>query len=181
MGENEVPIIGIECDGKIVIGGDFATVNGVKRRQIARLLADGALDASFDPGDGPNSHVGVVIQQPDGKIVIGGFFTMVDGQNRNYFSRLNGDGSLDVTFDPRVGADSFVYALALQPDNQLLIAGSFGNIDGQARSHIARVFNNLSGPAIELIPAKALGSLNLVLQPDARLQGTVETSEDLLT
>ena len=41
----------LQPDGKILIGGRFwRPVNGMARKRIARLLPDGALDASFDPG-----------------------------------------------------------------------------------------------------------------------------------
>ena len=38
--------------------------------------------------------------QPDGKVVIGGDFTQVDGYARNHVARLNPDGSLDTSFNP---------------------------------------------------------------------------------
>ena len=34
-------------DGKMIIGGSFTTVGGVARANIARLNADGSVDASF--------------------------------------------------------------------------------------------------------------------------------------
>jgi hypothetical protein len=53
--------------------------------------------------------------QPDGRVVIGGDFTHVDGVTRNYLARLNADGSLDTSFNPGNTLNGSVYALALPP------------------------------------------------------------------
>ena len=49
--------------------------------------ADGSLDASFDPGTGANDPVQALAIQPDGKILIGGWFTSYNGTGRNYIAR----------------------------------------------------------------------------------------------
>ncbi len=43
-----VSVIKRQNDGKILIGGDFAYVNGIPRTGLARLNNDGSLDESFD-------------------------------------------------------------------------------------------------------------------------------------
>src|SRR5262245_51979124 len=43
----------VMSDGKIVIGGEFSLVDGIKRNSIARLHPNGEVDPAFDPGDGP--------------------------------------------------------------------------------------------------------------------------------
>jgi len=43
---------GVQPDGKVLIQGDFARVNGVDRFRLARLNADGSLDTGFNPGSG---------------------------------------------------------------------------------------------------------------------------------
>lgn len=52
--------------------------------------------------------------QPDGKSVIGGAFTTVNTVGRVRVARLNSDGSVDTSFNPRVGPDSSVFDLSLQ-------------------------------------------------------------------
>ena len=70
----------VQNDGKIIIGGDFTTVNGVARKGIARLNADGSLDSGFNPGAGVNTNgkIYALGLQADGRIVIGGDFTTFD-------------------------------------------------------------------------------------------------------
>src|SRR5690606_36717529 len=74
--------------------------------------------------------------QPDGKVLVGGFFTQLGGKPRNRLARLNPDGSLDATFDP--GANHAVYSLALQPDGKVLVGGVFTQLGGQPRNLLAR-------------------------------------------
>jgi len=81
----------IQPDGKLVIGGTFTSVNGANRHNIARLNDDGSLDASFDPGVGPDGAVRSIALQPDGNILIGGDFLNVNGVMRRYAARLYGD------------------------------------------------------------------------------------------
>ena len=126
-GANSYVVVTEQPDGKIVIGGNFTTFNGTARNHIARLNADGSLDSSFNPGSGTNNTVSSVAVQADGKIVIGGGFTSINGTARNYIARLNADGSLDTTFNPGSGANGYVYTLALQADRKILIGGTFTN------------------------------------------------------
>ncbi len=55
-----------------------------------------SVEDSFNPD--ANGAVNVIVTQPDGKIIIGGEFTQVGGQTRNYIARLNFDGTLDTDF-----------------------------------------------------------------------------------
>lgn len=135
--------IAVQADGKIVIGGSFTTVNGVPRNNLARLNSDGSteLAATFDPGTGPNAEVQAVLVQPDGKILVSGYFAMVNGTTRNAIARLNANGTLEssATFNPGTGPNFSASSMALQADGKILLAGLFMSFNGQARSRIARI------------------------------------------
>jgi hypothetical protein len=75
-GENgsQINCMALETNGQIVVGGAFSTFNGVNRSYIARLNADGGLNAAFNPGVGPSGQVNCVAVQSDGKVLIGGSF-----------------------------------------------------------------------------------------------------------
>lgn len=144
----------VQQDGKALIGGDFTSVNDTPRNRVARLNPDGSLDPSFNPGSGPSYNVGSVALQEDGKVVIGGLFSSVDGTPRNNVARLNADGSLDSSFDPGSGPNSQV-AVAVQRDGKVLIGGGFNYVNGIPRKFIARLdsdggvdpsFNSSGGP-----------------------------------
>lgn len=117
----------IQSDGKIIIGGDFWSYNGVSRKYIARLNADGSLDTSFNVGTGPDWLVRASAIQSDGKIIIGGMFTNYNGIARNGVARLNTNGTLDTTFNPNGinATNAFVHTISIQSDGKIIVGGSF--------------------------------------------------------
>ncbi|WP_033316646.1 delta-60 repeat domain-containing protein, partial [Pontibacter roseus] len=113
--------------------------NGTPRSFIARLNADGTLDASFNPGTGFNRELYSLALQPDGKVLVGGNFFSFNGTPRNFIARLNADGTLDASFNPGSGFTDYVVSLAFQPDGKVLVGGSFTSFNGTPRSRIARL------------------------------------------
>lgn len=130
----------VQPDGKILIGGSFTTLGGQTRTRLGRLNANGGLDLSFNPG-ASNTYAGgtvySLVEQVDGKILVGGDFTTLGGQARTNIGRLTPDGSIDPGFNP--GANSYVYSIAVQPDGKTLVGGGFYTLAGQSRSHIGRL------------------------------------------
>ena len=134
----------IQADGKIIIGGLFTAYNLTQKGYIARLNTDGTLDTTFALGSGfskglTTPNLNAIVIQPDGKIIVGGFFTAYNGINRNYITRLNSDGSLDTTFNPGLGANNNVNSLVLLPDGKIILVGSFTSYNGIARNRIVRI------------------------------------------
>lgn len=131
----------LQSDGKIIIAGQFTTYNGINRSRIARLNADGTLDVSFNPGSGANNEVISLALQNDGKILIGGRFTLYNGTSSVGLARLNTDGSLDTSFitGTGTGASSSVSAIIIQPDGKIVIGGLFLSYNGITRGRIARL------------------------------------------
>jgi len=62
--------------------------------------------------------------QADGKIVVAGRFTFVNGDARNGLARLNGNGSHDPAFNPAYGGEILALHVAVQPDQKLLVGGT---------------------------------------------------------
>jgi uncharacterized delta-60 repeat protein len=99
------------------------------------LLAASAateIDPTFQPvalaSDGrytPAIHA--VALQPDGKILVSGFFESVNANPRNSVARLNADGSLDPSFVPALPIHSYVTSMAPQPDGKILINHDSGH------------------------------------------------------
>src|SRR5690606_35608434 len=81
-------------NGQILIAGEFTHYNGIARKGIALLDADGSLNTGFDPGEGFDAGVNVLVLQPDGKIIAGGDFTTYNGTIRNRIVRIHPDGSI---------------------------------------------------------------------------------------
>ena len=122
----------------------------------------------FDPG--ANGSIYAMVVQPDGKVLVGGAFTMLGGGTgttpRNRIGRFNSDGSLDAGFNP--GANSDVYALALQADGKILVGGIFTTLGGMTRNWIGRL--NANGSLDTTFDAGANGAVySLAVQPDGRI------------
>lgn len=165
-----VKAIAVQPDGKILIGGQFHWVRPAGSASnttiwgIARLNADGTLDNSFlnaPAGSVKSNHnVRGIAVQPDGKIVIGGYFTLIDGVARNRIARLNANGTLDTTFNVGVGANGNVEDVKLQPDGKILISGSFTSVQGTTIWGVARLNANGSLDTTFVPNAAATGSIN---------------------
>jgi uncharacterized delta-60 repeat protein len=96
----------------------------------------GQVDLSFDAGSitvfGTPDILAILVQ-PDGKILIGGLFTQVQGVTRNGLARLHPDGSLDTSFVPPFPVAATLptaHAFVLQPDGKILVGGQGLNVGG---------------------------------------------------
>ena len=134
-----VNALAVQPDGKILVGGSWMWLSGKQggSRVLVRLNADGSLDTGFNPVLDSMASVSALAVQADGKILIGGYFSAVDGVTRRSIARLNPDGTLDPDFAP--DAEGSVYALALQPDGGILVGGSFWTLGGVPCACIGRL------------------------------------------
>lgn len=137
IGGGGITAIAIQADGKIVVGGTFIKLGGQARNYIGRLNADGSLDTSFNPGISNYSYVKTLAVQPNGKILVGGYFTSIGGYGRNHIGRLNADGSVDTSFNPGAGGE--VDAITVQSDGKILVGGYFTTLGGSSRTRIGRL------------------------------------------
>jgi uncharacterized delta-60 repeat protein len=124
---SEVFALAAQPGGKILVGGRFSTLGGVAKPTLARLNANGTLDTTFQSPLADGQVVYALALQPDGKILAGGSFGLV---------RLNANGSSDASFTSSV--NSAVRTLAFVYPDQLLLGGSFTQVDGQPRFGLAR-------------------------------------------
>ncbi len=121
-----LPVIGDEAeitslsrypDGKILVAGNFSHVNGLPRFGLARLLATGSLDTSFQPfADRPEGWSNAALALPDGRAVVGfGDFNLYLINTNNTLTDLSAINQYDS-----------VSALALQADGKVLVGSDFG-------------------------------------------------------
>ncbi len=128
-----------ESGGKILVAGDFDTVDGQPAGRLLRLLPNGAADPTFIPGAGANAAIRCMLILSNQKILIGGDFTQYDGIQRGRIARLNSDGTLDTGFNPGSGFDGPVHCLQTQfqiPSNYF-VGGNFSNYNGTPRANLA--------------------------------------------
>jgi uncharacterized delta-60 repeat protein len=134
------------------------------------------VDATFNPaGGGANNSVNAVaVSAADGKVIIGGGFTSVNGTARNGIARLNSDGSLDTNFAPSSGADNVVYAVTLLADGKVLVGGAFGTFNGLRRTGLARLNADGSVDTFFDVPGGLAGGTvtrvnAIAVQPDGKV------------
>lgn len=136
---NSILAASLQGDSKIIIGGNFTSYNGTLRNKIARLNTDGTIDNSFDPGGSVNYYVNTISIQNNGKIIIGGNFSLFNGNSRNNIVRLNTNGTIDNTFNIGNGANGEVRTTSIQSDGKIIIGGDFTSYNGVGRNRIARI------------------------------------------
>ena len=101
---------------------------------VAANASNSLIDSNFTPN--VNGEIKAIAIQSDGKILIAGSFTQVNGVTRNRIARLNVNGTLDA-FDPV--ANNTVLKLAVQSDGKILVGGMFTEVGGVSRNNIARL------------------------------------------
>jgi uncharacterized delta-60 repeat protein len=149
--EGEIYAMIIQPDGKLVVGGKFESYNGSYHRNIMRLNADGAIDASFHDTMGTCNDRPVVyetqrwgevtkmVQYPDGKIIMGGGFNWYNYALTGNLTRISANGDLDLTFNPGTGFNNTVTSTAVLPDGKIMVAGNFSKYFGVDKKGVARL------------------------------------------
>lgn len=150
----------VQQGGKIIVSGSIhvgSNFSGSKA-YLFRLLPDGSLDEEF-------SHPGVfnsnqsMIQQPDGKIIVGGYLTS-DFVTYHLF-RMFPDGSYDNSFQLPGYITRSVQSISIQPDGNLIVGGFFDDINGDSdHNFLARI------EAAEPTPLAAQPASNYAPEPD---------------
>jgi uncharacterized delta-60 repeat protein len=152
-------------DGYLVYDGYFVT----------RHHADGSRDTSFAPALGNRIYGGgeivrAVAVQPDGKVLVGGYFHAINGTNRNAIVRLHANGTLDTNSALGIGGSDLdsVSALAVQPDGKVLVNGGFAASGGTNQGGIARL-NADTSLDTSFNPTPGTYGGPIALQPDGKV------------
>lgn len=170
-------------DGKILIAGEFTAYNGVTRNGVARLLEDGTLDTTFNPGTGiagGYNFIYSVAVLSDGRVAIAGSFTSFNGVPRASVALLHADGTLDTSFNAGTGPGpantDYIVNVSVQSDNKLILTGTFHTFNGVTKNTICRLNTDGSFDA-GFNMGNGAGSLNpttriiwtSAIQPDGKI------------
>lgn len=182
----------IQPDGKIILGGQFTTWNGIARAGLVRLNSDGSLDTTFANLDDTVNFFAsaemvksVALQTTTSApyfnvLVAGVFYGTWSGSNHGGVVRLTSTGVRDTTF--AIGAGSFagtsvspVSAVAVQADGKIVAGGVFGSFNGATNHSFVRLnsdgsndttFNSSVGAGITGSSAEVF---KIVVQPDGKI------------
>lgn len=160
-GNGNISSLAIQPDGKVIVGGDFTSWNGIARVGVVRLDVDGSLDSSFGNlgsivNFAPGEKVRTVALQPVssaphfGILVAGIFYRSADGGLHSGVIRLNANGTRDTTFDALKGAqansgnNTYAYVACATPqvDGKVLVGGRFPYFNGLSANGIIRLNPN---------------------------------------
>ena len=153
----------VQPNGQTIIAGNFSSVNGVPRSNVARLNAGGGLDMGFDPK--ANGVVHSVVVQPNGMILLGGAFSTLQPNGapapstRWCIARVNENGTLNEAFNVRTSVRGTVHSIALQPNGMILIGGLFTSIQGTGEM--------TQTPRNKIARLEATGALDMTFDPKA--------------
>lgn len=180
----------LQPDGKLVVAGAYKNEGTPHQFALARYNTGGSLDATFGNGGKITTSFGVdafgssVVLQPDGKIVLTGYF---DAGRRNHdfaLARYNKEGTLDATFgnsgkvvtDLFGASDDIATALLLQSDGKLVAAGRTGQYPnfkfGLARYNNDGSFDQEFGNAGKMLTdfgGFSSQSYSAAMQPDGKI------------
>lgn len=118
-------------------------------------------------GIGANDTVYGVGVLPNGKIVLGGSFTHINGAPRPRFAILNSNGTLDPYFYNN--PNNTIRAVVIQPDTKVLIGGDFTTVYGGSKPYLARVIST-HGTTDSLTVSNLNSSVYAIaLQPDGKI------------
>jgi uncharacterized delta-60 repeat protein len=140
----------------------------VYRQHLARFDPDGQIDASFAVTTDCRNVFLQLAPQPDGKVLLGGSFSTVNGVARSGVARLNPDGSLDLGFAPPTNVIR-VLAITIQRDGRILVGGTPGTILGGNPALCIRLNADGSPDASFQPDVGAQAVKAMVLQPDGRI------------
>lgn len=147
-------------NGKLLVSG-YNLNPTIDTNGIIRINTDGSVDNTFNPSVKGGSSYGDVndFVVSGSKILVGGNFTLVNGNTVGYITLLNAvDGSTDNLFNSGLGFNNQVNAVAVQPDGKFVIAGSFTTYNGTAVNPIVRINPNGSlDPSFNFVATTGLG------------------------
>jgi uncharacterized delta-60 repeat protein len=152
-------------DGTFFVPDPVTTERRAQHFLVSRLMADGSLDTNYRPRIASSGSVWALARQPDGKTLIRGWFSFVNGLPKSSFVRINADGTLDGTF---VTAPEHwgVGAFALQPSGKIVAEGVF-QPGASERTTIRFNSNGTPDPTFSSFPSPILSSL--AIDPAGRI------------
>ena len=131
--------IAIQSDGAIIVVGESTELNGTTDISLFRLNSDGSIDTTFGAGgiiaydyQGGNDSAQAVTIQADGRILVGGYVTLFEGNSSklvacvlryNIDSSLDGSWGLNGTATTAFGSQADVITgIAVQPDQRVVVS-----------------------------------------------------------
>lgn len=122
-------------DGKVVIGGQFDRVDGLGRKNLVRLNADGSIDAAWNANVTGNDAKVLTLVYDGSRLLVGGNFESVNGTVHPWLAALDDSGAL-TAWNP--APNNPVHAI--RPDGGFVyIAGSFTTVGTTSQNGLSQL------------------------------------------
>jgi uncharacterized delta-60 repeat protein len=125
----------LTADGKILIGGNFTSVNGSSALRIARMNINGSIDPTFVSSVTSGTVLDLAIR--DANVYFVGEYTVMAG-NSACFGVLNINGSANLTF-PYYYARYTILDMAFDASDKILIGGIFSEFGNRVEHCFMRL------------------------------------------
>jgi uncharacterized delta-60 repeat protein len=156
-------------DDKILTSG-VMRVSGSNVRDFILLNSDGTYTETIPRIYNSHATITAVATQSDASILVGGTFINVNGYDLRNIARFDSSGSLDTSFNPLepIELNGIVDAIAVQPDDKILISGFFRKPGDSTETRIARL--NSDGTIDTSFISSANNSIRAItVQPDDKI------------
>ena len=133
-----------EPAGSFLVAGPFSALGGGEHLALGRVLANGSVDAAYDPSLEAQGYGYVIAALPaSGAFVVGGRFARADGLIRRNLFKLTPPGRVDPNWIAHT--DDEVRAVSVDDIGRIYVSGYFARVDGVARASLARLQNTSDG------------------------------------
>ena len=137
--KNAVDSISLNSANYILVGGTFTAYNGVLASPVVALNFDGSVNNSFNAsGMNGSTEVSRFIQDKDGGVWLGGYFTQYNGKVANRIVKTYANGNIDESLDFGAGFDNNVASIA-KHDKYILVGGWFTSYQGTPHNRLIRL------------------------------------------
>jgi uncharacterized delta-60 repeat protein len=178
---DRISFIVVRENGKILTGGNFDSYQGITVNNFLSINNDGSRDVTMQTGNGFNDSVNAIVQQTDGKTIVGGKFTNYQQTLQSCLVRLNSDNSIDKTFNVGTsffnywGGEPLIQAIALQTDGKIIAGGCYTAYQDVSQKGLVRLNSDGSKDTSFNIGTGFDGSIGtdkvhaIVIQPDGKI------------
>jgi hypothetical protein len=163
--EGKIYAVAADAWGGWYIGGEFESVGGIPRKNLARISKTGLVYPTFNPSpDGPvyalkTIPIDLSSMVPRPNVYVGGNFTIIGGKPRNSLALLNPyNGIVYEGWKPSINGT--VYCLELIGSGVIMIGGSFSTVDNIQRSNLAKITAWTNGGELNTPPHQVIASFN---------------------
>ncbi|HEY0257203.1 MAG TPA: hypothetical protein VGC39_07165, partial [Candidatus Methylacidiphilales bacterium] len=168
--------LSVTAGGLIYVWGNFTTLGGIARNEIARLNSDGSIDPNFVPATSQVGAINQVVQEPSGTLLLNIIPSTIPVPT---LIRLKADGTQDSSFQSPVlqaSSSSFfetsIANFTETPDQEILLWGNISQINQVSIPGYTKL--KLDGTVdMNFVAASStafvVGVTNILVQPNGEL------------